>query len=135
MDNAERICDSVCIIARGVKVLDGEIGAIKVAHGPRNIALSFDGPVSNGVGEILADRSLVQRVDDSNRYFEVELAKGANAQELLHRIIHCGATIQRFELVQPSLNQIFLERVGARTRAPGDEPARGGVEPGITGHG
>ena len=135
MDNAERICDSVCIIARGVKVLDGEIGAIKQSHGPRNIALSFDGPVSNGVGEILADRSLVQRVDDSNRYFEVELVKGANAQELLHRIIHAGATIQRFELVQPSLNQIFLERVGARTRAPGDEHSQDGVELGITGHG
>src|SRR4026209_269894 len=58
MDNAERICDSVCIIARGKKVLDGSIAAIKDSHGSRNVALSLEGGASNGVGEILADRQL-----------------------------------------------------------------------------
>jgi ABC-2 type transport system ATP-binding protein len=135
MDNAERICDSVCIIARGKKVLDGSIRAIKDSHGSRNVALSLVGGSSNGVGEILADRKLVKRVDDSNRYFEVELVEGANAQELLHRIVATGAVIERFELVQPSLHQIFLERVGARSRAPGEEPWAEGVELGMTGHG
>jgi ABC-2 type transport system ATP-binding protein len=135
MDNAERICDSVCIIARGEKVLDGSIAAIKDSHGRRNIALALEGGSSNGVGEIFADRKLVQRVDDSNRYFEVELAPGADAQELLHRIVATGAVIERFELVQPSLHQIFLERVGARSRAPGEEPWAGGVEIGMSGHG
>jgi len=135
MDNAERICDSVCIIARGEKVLDGSIVAIKDSHGSRNVALSLEAGSSNGVGEILADRRLVQRVDDSNRYFEVELVEGANPQELLHRIVATGAVIQRFELVQPSLHQIFLERVGARSRAPGEEPWAEGVEIGMTGHG
>ena len=135
MDNAERICDSVCIIARGEKVLDGSIAAIKQSHGNRNIALSLEGGSTNGVGEILGDRKLVSRVDDSNRYYEVELVEGANPQELLHRIVATGAVVQRFELVQPSLNQIFLERVGARTRAPGEQPWAGGVELGVTGHG
>jgi len=135
MDNAERICDSVCIIARGKKVLDGSIRAIKDSHGSRNVALSLVGGSSNGVGEILADRKLVKRVDDSNRYFEVELVEGANAQELLRRIVATGAVIERFELVQPSLHQIFLERVGARSRAPGEEPWAEGVELGMTGHG
>jgi ABC-2 type transport system ATP-binding protein len=135
MDNAERICDSVCIIARGKKVLDGSIAAIKDSHGTRNVALSLEGGSSNGVGEILADRRLVRRVDDSNRYFEVELVDGANPQDLLHRIVATGAVIQRFELVQPSLHQIFLERVGARSRAPGEEPWAEGVEIGMTGHG
>ena len=135
MDNAERICDSVCIIARGEKVLDGSIAAIKDSHGRRNIALALEGGSSNGVGEIFADRKLVQRVDDSNRYFEVELVPGADAQELLHRIVATGAVIERFELVQPSLHQVFLERVGARSRAPGEEPWAGGVEIGMSGHG
>src|SRR5678816_772475 len=43
MDNAERLCDAVCIIARGEKVLDGSIVSIKNAHGARNIALSLEG--------------------------------------------------------------------------------------------
>ena len=114
MDNAERICDSVCIIARGEKVLDGSITEIKQSHGTRNIALSLDGGATNGVSEILADRRLVSRVDDSNRYFEIEMAPGANPQELLRRIVDTGASVQRFELVQASLHQIFLEKVGAK---------------------
>ncbi len=124
MDNAERICDSVCIIARGEKVLDGSITSIKQSHGTRNIALSLDGGAPNGVNEILADRRLISRVDDSNRYFEIEMAPGANPQELLRRIVDTGASVQRFEMVQASLHQIFLERVGAS-----------GVELGMTGHG
>ncbi len=135
MDNAERICDSVCIIARGVKVLDGSIAEIKSSTGSRNVALSIEGGTSNGVSEILSDARLVQRVDDSNRFFEVELAKDANPQELLHRLINAGAVVQRFELVQPSLHQIFLERVGARTRGPGDPLFSETVESGIHGHG
>ena len=124
MDNAERICDSVCIIARGEKVLDGPINEIRESHGSRNIALALGGAPTTAVNTVLSDRSLVSRVDDSNRYFEVELADGADPQALLHRIIDTGANISRFEIVRPSLHQIFLERVGAR-----------GVEMGMSGHG
>jgi ABC-2 type transport system ATP-binding protein len=124
MDNAERICDSVCIIARGEKVLDGAVGDIKESHGTRNIALALGGAPTTEVSTILADRSLVKRVDDSNRYFEVELADGADPQSLLHRIVDTGASINRFEIVRPSLHQIFLEKVGAT-----------GVEAGMHGHG
>jgi ABC-2 type transport system ATP-binding protein len=124
MDNAERLCDSVCIIARGEKVLDGEVARVKADHGTRNVALALDGGTRNGVSDVLADRSLVRRVDDQNRYFEVELAPGADAQELLRRLVHARATVQRFELVQPSLHQIFLQKVGAT-----------GVEEGMSGHG
>ena len=73
---------------------------------------------------MLGDTRLVSRYDDNNRYFEIELAGGADAQELLRRLIAAGARIERFELVLPSLHQIFLERVGAQ-----------GVETGMSGHG
>jgi ABC-2 type transport system ATP-binding protein len=124
MDNAERMCDSVCIIARGEKVLDGPIADIKTGHGARNIALGLNGDPTTAIGAILNDKSLVQRVDDSNRYFEIELAKTGDAQSLLQRLVSAGAQINRFEIVHPSLHQIFLERVGAT-----------GVEAGMTGHG
>jgi len=124
MDNAERICDSVCIIARGEKVLDGPISDIKDSHGTRNVALALGGAPTTAVSTVLADRSLVRRVDDSNRYFEVEMADGADPQNLLQRIVSTGATVNRFEIVRPSLHQIFLEKVGAT-----------GVEMGMSGHG
>ena len=113
MDHAERLCDSVCIVARGEKVLDGSMAAVRAEHGGRHIALALDGPALDGVAGVLRDRALVTRVDDSNRSFEIELAEGADPQLLLQRLVERGAAIRRFELVQPSLHQIFLERVGA----------------------
>jgi ABC-2 type transport system ATP-binding protein len=124
MDNAERLCDSVCIIARGEKVLDGGVAAVKAAHGGRHVALAVESSDVDALGPIFAEHRLVKRVDDSNRFFEVELADGADAQELLRRVVSSGARILRFELVQPSLHQIFLQKVGAT-----------GIEEGMTGHG
>jgi ABC-2 type transport system ATP-binding protein len=114
METAERMCDAVCIIARGEKVLDGPVAQVKAEHGTRNIALVLqDGARRESAARILTDRALVSRVDDSNRAFEIELAPGADAQRLLRELVGAGAAIERFELVHPSLHQIFLQRVGA----------------------
>jgi ABC-2 type transport system ATP-binding protein len=124
MENAERMCDAVCIIAAGEKVLDGDLATVRGAYAERTVALALDGEPSNGIAEVLSDRSLVRRLDDNNRTFEIELVPGGDPQLLLRRLIAGGAKVRRFELVQPSLHQIFLERVGAV-----------GVEPGMTGNG
>ena len=124
MDNAERLCDSVCIIARGNKVLDGTVAGVKQEHGGNNVALALADGGAELVSRVLSDHKMVERVDDSNRFFEISLQKDADPQALLHRLIEAGAKVQRFELVQPSLHQIFLEKVGAT-----------GVEVGMTGHG
>jgi len=124
MDNAEKMCDSVAIISGGVKVLDGAVTAVKASAGARNIALALNGGSHSGVADVLKDRDLVSKVDDTNNFFELELAPNADAQVLLRRLIEAGASIQRFELVQPSLHQIFLQRVGAA-----------GIEAGMSGHG
>src|SRR5207248_1907254 len=48
MDNAERLCDAVCIIARGEKVLDGGVAEVRAAHGGRHVALGLDRASMNG---------------------------------------------------------------------------------------
>jgi ABC-2 type transport system ATP-binding protein len=124
MDNAEKMCDSVCIIARGEKVLDGAVSDVKRGAGSRHVALSLVGGAQNGVSSVLEDTQLVRSLDDNTNFFEIELAPAADPQKLLRRLIDAGANIERFELVQPSLHQIFLERVGAK-----------GIETGMSGHG
>ena len=124
MDNAERLCDAVCIIDGGNKVLDGAVTAVKAAHAGKVVALAVGGESRSAIAHILADRTLVARVDDQNRFYEINLAAGADPQVLLRRVLETGAPIQRFELVQPSLHQIFLEKVGAT-----------GVEEGMSGQG
>ena len=124
MDNAERLCDSVCIIARGEKVLDGTVSGVKAEHGGNNVALAVGAGGTEVLAKLLADHTMIEKVDDSNRFFEIRLQAGADPQALLRTIIAAGVPVQRFELVQPSLYQIFLEKVGAT-----------GVEPGMSGHG
>lgn len=124
MDNAERLCDAVCIIAGGEKVLDGAVAAVRESRGTRLVALSLDGPPGTAVDAVLRDPSLVHRIDDSNRFLEIELAAGASAQALLQALVSAGAVIERFEQVRPSLHRIFLEQVGATH-----------VEAGMSGHG
>ena len=121
MDNAERLCDAVCIIAQGEKVLDGTIATVKAEHGGRYIALALgeDRTAADAVAAVLGDRALVRRVDDSNRTVELELAPHANAQLLLRRLMDAGAVVERFELVQPSLHRIFLDKVDAAEVEPG----------------
>jgi ABC-2 type transport system ATP-binding protein len=114
----------VCIIAKGQKVLDGTVAGVRQGHGSRNVALTLADGSRNGVADVLRDPQLVKKVDDNNRFIELELAPQADPQILLRRLIDAGATIERFELVQPSLHQIFIERVGAA-----------GVETGMSGHG
>jgi ABC-2 type transport system ATP-binding protein len=124
MDNAERLCDSVCIIAAGRKVLDGSVTEVRSAHSGRTIALALVNGASGAVNQVLDDRSLTDRVDRTNKTIEIELAPAASAQQLLGRLVGAGAEIMRFEVVQPSLHKIFLQRVGAV-----------GVAEGMSGHG
>ncbi|HMA03418.1 MAG TPA: DUF4162 domain-containing protein, partial [Gemmatimonadaceae bacterium] len=124
MENAERLCDALCIIAAGEKVLDGSVASIKAEHGGQHVALGLGQDRAAAVNDVFADRSLVRSLDDSHRTVELELAPGASPQLLLRRLMDAGADIERFELVQPSLHRIFLDTVGAT-----------GVEPGMSGHG
>jgi ABC-2 type transport system ATP-binding protein len=124
VDNAERMCDAVCIIARGEKVLDGAVADVRTGSDGRHVAVSLASSPHNGISEVLTDQRLIKALDDSHRFFEIELAEGADAQDLLRLLLAAGAVVERFELVRPSLHRIFLERVGAE-----------GVETGITGHG
>ena len=75
MENAERLCDAVCIIAHGDKVLDGSVAAVKLEHGGHFVAIALGDPRPAAVADIFADHSLVKHVDDSNRTVEIELAR------------------------------------------------------------
>jgi ABC-2 type transport system ATP-binding protein len=124
MDVAERICDHVCIIAHGRKVLDGGLAEVKRVHGGTHVAVAFDDGGDAAVS-IIGDRSLVAKADDYGGYAELALADGVAPQQLLERLVHAGARLRRFEHIEPSLNRIFLDKVGAAAAESGTEVARG----------
>jgi len=129
MEHAEKLCDRLCIIARGKKLIDGTLAEVKNTHGGKHVIVAFDGSQGNAQ-QIFADRRLVAKFQDFGQQAELELAPGADAQEILKALVESGARLSRFELASPSLHKIFVDLVGpeAATAAavPGGEPARGG---------
>ncbi len=117
MDVAERICDHVCIIAHGRKVLDGGLAEVKRVHGGTHVAVAFDDGGDAAV-PIIGDRALVAKADDYGGYAELALADGVEPQRLLEQLVRAGARLRRFEHIEPSLNRIFLDKVGAAGAAP-----------------
>ncbi len=122
MEQAERMCDRIVIIARGEKVVDGTIAEVKAESGFRHIALSFAGG-KDAAAPVLADRALAAKVDDYGASAEVELADGADPQALLRALVERGVALSRFEIVEPSLQSIFIAKVGDAAEVPAREAA------------
>jgi ABC-2 type transport system ATP-binding protein len=117
MDVAERICDHVCIIARGGKVLDGRLAEVKAQHGSPSIMLGFDNR-TDGSRAMGALRDIVAHLDESGLYAELTLQPGVDSQQVLQRIMAQNVRVNRFEIVQPSLHRIFLELAGPGAATP-----------------
>jgi ABC-2 type transport system ATP-binding protein len=106
MELAEKICDDICLINNSRKVLEGSIREVKRAFSRNAVALRLEGG-----DDVLANRSLVSKIERHSDGVEVLLAAGTDAQALLQRLIAAGAKIERFEMIEPSLNNIFIEKV------------------------
>ena len=117
MEHAEKMCERVAIIARGEKVVDGTLADIKREAGKSHVALSFtrNAPVAQ---QVLADRSLVATVDDAGASAEVGLVPGADPERLLKALIAADVGLSRFEVVEPSLQSIFIAKVGPEAAHP-----------------
>jgi ABC-2 type transport system ATP-binding protein len=106
MEVAEKICDDICLINRSRKVLEGSIREVKRGFSRNAVALRLVG------GEaILEDRTMISKLQRHSDGLEVLLAEGADAQSLLQKLVAAEATIERFELIEPSLHDIFIEKV------------------------
>src|SRR5437899_4898198 len=84
MEHAEKLCDRLCIIARGNKLVDGTLAEVKQRHGGKTVIVAFDGSQGNA-RQIFADRRLVAKIQDFGQQAELELANGADPQEKIGR--------------------------------------------------
>jgi ABC-2 type transport system ATP-binding protein len=105
MEAVEKLCDRVALIDRGEKMLDGAVSEVKARHGKNTIALAYDGD-----GGFLGSLPGVTKVTDFGQYVEVRLADGTDPQPLL-REAAARLRVRRFEIVEPSLHDIFVETV------------------------
>ena len=110
METVERLCDSICLIHRGKKILDGSIRQIKKEQSTDTVQIEFDGTT-----EFYRDPKWVSRFDESDRFVEMVPASGVDPSELLKLAIQ-DVRVSRFEIMEPSVHQIFLDAVGADDR-------------------
>jgi ABC-2 type transport system ATP-binding protein len=106
MDQVEKLCDSICLINHGKAVLQGELKQIKANYGKNNVQIEYEGD-----GNFLQQTKLVGSYNNYGNYVEVRLAPGADAQQLLHAVAE-RSRVNKFELMEPSLEEIFIETVG-----------------------
>ena len=111
MEQAERMCERIVIISRGRKVVDGTLAEVKRDFGGRHVALTFTRHADRAA-RILADRSLVAKVDDYGASAEAELAESGDADRLLRTLVQEDVGLARFEVVEASLQAIFIAKVG-----------------------
>jgi len=105
MEQVEQMCDDICLINKSTKVLAGNLREVKRRFGRNTVLIDYEGPDSFLSGDG------VKKLNRFPNYVEVVLNEGASAQEILRRAVTAGANINRFELVEPSLNEIFIESV------------------------
>lgn len=106
MEQVERLCDAITLINGGKAVLQGDLRQIKSRYGRRNVQIEYDGD-----GDFLQHTQLVEAYNNFGNYVEVRLAPGADSQELL-RSVAARSRVRKFELVEPSLEEIFIDVVG-----------------------
>ncbi|HET9478531.1 MAG TPA: ATP-binding cassette domain-containing protein [Pyrinomonadaceae bacterium] len=106
MEVAEKLCDDICLLNRSQKVFEGSLREIKSSFGRNAVAVRCEG----GDG-VLDDPTLVSKLVRHADEAQALLAEGADAQVLLRRLIDSGARIGKFEMVEPSLNDIFITKV------------------------
>src|SRR3989441_255278 len=111
MEQAEKLCEQLCIIARGRKLVDGALSDIKRTHGGHHVVIGFDGSLG-GAAQVVADRNLLSKVDKYGMYGVLEHASYDAPQQILQRLVTSGARLSKFELQEASLHKIFIDLVG-----------------------
>ena len=120
MDQVEELCESVVLIDRGRVVLGGSIRDVKRSTGRQVVRIAVDG---DGSMPWLAAVPGVRVVRPGQDYTELDVDQGIDPETVLRAALdHPGVRVTRFEIADPSLEEIFIEKVGRR---PTEEPHLG----------
>lgn len=112
MEHAEKLCDYVLLINKGEKIIDGPLSEVKAAHG-MGVEIDYEGD-----GTILRTITGISRINDTGRRAEIFMEDGADPQALLAAIAP-KMKIRRFEIMEPSLHEIFIRAVGTTSEHAG----------------
>ena len=107
MSTIEEFCENLVILNKGNTVLSGNLNEIKRSYGRNHLVLKCEGDI-----EDLIKASNMKVLNDNLDYKELLVTNEEDATNLLKAILQKGIQIIRFELREPTLHEIFIEKVG-----------------------
>ncbi len=105
MEQAEKICNRILLINKGKKVVYGPLDEIKDTFGHRSVIVEFSGD-----GSFIEQLPQVDHITTYPRYVEITLKEEAQSDQLLKEL-SSKISIRKFEIVSPSLHNIFVSQV------------------------
>ena len=108
MTSIEEFCSDVVIIDRGKTVLKGNLKEIKNSYPAKKLEINAKQDISAYINE--AGMHIEKNIDNN---YEIKIEDEEQAHRLMKRLVENGIEIDKFELKKPSLNDIFIEKVGA----------------------
>ncbi|HUF13206.1 MAG TPA: ATP-binding cassette domain-containing protein [Longimicrobiales bacterium] len=127
IDQAERVCDHVCILARGEKVVDGRIADVKREHGGMHVRVGFEEWNAEAVNTVRR-AAQVESLHEHGHELEVTLRQGSTPHQLLEHLMQQRVRLGTFSRIEPSLERIFIQRVGATPEEMAAQYARSAEE-------
>jgi ABC-2 type transport system ATP-binding protein len=112
MEQAEQLCEHVCIIAAGQKVLDGSLRDIRSANIGTRYAIAFEGPSATADAFMQNGRGLFEHVVRDGDAWLADLARGVTVHDAVSALNALDTSLSSFTRVQPSLHEIFVRLVG-----------------------
>ena len=106
MEQAERLCEKICLVNAGKIVLEGDLREIKKSFGRSSVEIEYSGNV-----DLIKNSRFVDRFNDFGQYVEVRLNAPEDYSALLRELVEASVDITRFELMEPTLHEIFVQSV------------------------
>ena len=107
MTSIEEFCKDIVIINKGKTVLKGNLQEIKNSYKANRLEIDTEKDISKEIEK--QNMKLIKQVD---RNYEIEIKDEDDAYTLMKNLVNNNYKINKFELKRPSLNDIFIEKVG-----------------------
>ncbi len=108
MEQVEMICDNICLINKAERVLEGNLSQIKKQYGKNTVILDYDGEA-----DFIKNFAEIEKIDDYGKFMEIKLKETSSPQDLLPKLVG-KISINKYEVKEPTLNAIFIEKVGGK---------------------
>jgi ABC-2 type transport system ATP-binding protein len=116
MEQVEELCDDICLISQGEIVVKGALRDIKKAAGKNSVMIEFEG--SDSFLDELESTERIRIVVRSANRAEIRLLGDTRPREILEKAMRVTDDIFRFELVEPSMREIFVSAVTQQEKQP-----------------